>query len=255
MPPGQGQVVSGILFSPRGGSAYVVRSLAEELPAHGWSVRVLSGSRSDIEGAGDARRFYRGLGVHVVDFTPALGCPNPMHPGPGMAPMHPSYEDREGAPDRVFASLDDAGYERQVLAWADALKAAGGGTADVLHLHHLTPLNEAAVRVAPGVPVVGHIHGTELIMLEQIADGAPAGWDHAESWARRMRGWAADCARLVVASSSGGERAANVLGVEGERFAVVPSGLDPEVWRRREVDRRACWHQHLVERPPGWRPG
>ena len=121
--------MSGILFSPRGGSAYVVRSLAEELPAHGWSVRVLSGSRSDIEGAGDARRFYRGLDVHVVDFTPALGCPNPLHPGPGMAPMHPSYEDREGAPDRVFASLDDADYERQVLAWADALKAAGGGTA------------------------------------------------------------------------------------------------------------------------------
>ena len=34
-------------------------------------------------------------------------------------------------------------------------------------------LNEAAARVAPHVPVVGQLHGTELLMLEQIAAGAP----------------------------------------------------------------------------------
>ena len=28
--------------------------------------------------------------------------------------MHPSYEDRPGAPDRVFAALDDAQAEHQV---------------------------------------------------------------------------------------------------------------------------------------------
>ena len=38
--------------------------------------------------------------------------------------------------------------------------------------------------MAPDVPVVGHLHGTELLMLERIADGAPAGWRHAEAWAR-----------------------------------------------------------------------
>jgi len=233
----------------------VVRSLAQELPARGWSVTVLSGSRRDIEGAGDARTFYRGLDPHVVDFTDALAAPDPMQPGPGSPPMHPSYEDREGAPDRVFASLNDADYERQVQAWTHALEAAGGDAVDVLHLHHLTPLNEAAVRAAPGVPVVGHLHGTELIMLERIAEGPPPAWDHAERWAERMRGWAADCAQLVVASAGGADRAARVLGIERGRFGVVPSGLDPAAWRRRPVDRPAHWRRHLVERPRGWRPG
>ena len=36
--------------------------------------------------------------------------------------MHPSYEDRPGAPDRVFAALDDAAYEHQVAAWARVLE-------------------------------------------------------------------------------------------------------------------------------------
>ena len=74
--------------------------------------------------------------------------------------MHPSYEDRPDAPDRIFAALDDATYERQVTAWCRALQAVGAATADVLHLHHLTPINEAAARVAPGVRIVGHLHGT-----------------------------------------------------------------------------------------------
>ena len=39
--------------------------------------------------------------------------------------MHPSYEDRPGAPDRVFASLDDEEYERQVVAWCRALQSVG----------------------------------------------------------------------------------------------------------------------------------
>ena len=89
--------------------------------------------------------------------------------------MHPSYEDRAGAPDRVFARLDDADAERQVAAWARALQSVGAAHADVLHLHHLTPIHEAARRAAPDVPVVGHLHGTELLMLEAI-DARPRRW-------------------------------------------------------------------------------
>ena len=87
--------------------------------------------------------------------------------------MHPSYEDRPGASDGVFAAIDDAGFERHVAAWSRAFEAADAAECDVLHLHHLTPLHEAAARVAPGVPIVTHLHGTELLMLEEIADGAP----------------------------------------------------------------------------------
>src|SRR4051812_46449469 len=155
------RVLMGLLFYPRGGSAHVARNLATALPREGWDVTVLSGSLSGR--AGDARAFYRGVDVHPVDMTPALQSLDPLAADP---PFHPSYEDRPDAPDRVFAALDDDQAERQVAAWARALEAAGAARADVLHLHHLTPLNEAAARVVPDVPVVGHLHGTELLMLE-----------------------------------------------------------------------------------------
>src|ERR1700730_6390056 len=65
----------------------------------------------------------------------------------------PPYEDRRAAPDRVFAAVDDAAYERLVGAWIDVLARAGADAADLLHLHHLTPANEAAARGFPSLPV------------------------------------------------------------------------------------------------------
>ena len=232
------RVLSALMFFPRGGSAHVARALAAALPAHGWDVTLVSGSRS---GHGDARAFYAGLDVHAVDFDA------------GDAPMHPSYEDRPDAPDRVFAAVDDAEHERHVDAWADALTEAGAAGHDVLHLHHLTPMHEAAAQVAPGVPVITHLHGTELLMLEAIADGAP--WPYAERWARRMRRWAQDSERLLVLSPSQIDRAVRLLGIERSRCVVSPNGFDPERFDRLEVDRAALWRRHLVDEPRGWRPG
>src|SRR3954451_18961962 len=162
----------GLLFFPRGGSSPVAHNLASALPAAGWTPSILSGSLRIPGRPGDARAFYAGLDVHAVDFTAARRAPHPPPPAP---PFHPSYEDRPGAPDPIMCSLDDDRYERQVAAWARALAAAGAADADVLHLHHLTPLNEAAQRVAPGVPVVGHLHGTELLMLVEI-EAEPYHW-------------------------------------------------------------------------------
>jgi glycosyltransferase involved in cell wall biosynthesis len=230
------------MFFPRGGSAHVARALAEALPAHGWEVTILSGS---VGGGGlsDAERFYAGLDVRAVDFAA------------GDAPMHPSYEDRPGAPDPVFAALDDAECERHVAAWAAALEAAGAASVDVLHLHHLTPLHEAAARVAPDVPVVAHIHGTELLMLEQIATGPPASWVHADAWAERMRRWAARAERLLLLSPSQIPRVEALLGLGADRCVVSPNGFDPERFAPRPVDRAAHWREHLVAHPRGWRPG
>jgi glycosyltransferase involved in cell wall biosynthesis len=228
------------MFFPRGGSSHVARSLARELPGHDWDVTVLTGSR---HGHGDAARFYRDLDVHTVDFD-----------APGV-PMHPSYEDRRDAPDPVFARVDDATYEHHVATWAEALERAGAAEADVLHLHHLTPIHEAAARVAPHVPVVGHLHGTELLMLEEIAEGPPQGWDHADAWAGRMRGWAERCDRLVVLSETQVARAETLLGIDAERCVVLPNGFDPETFHVRDVDRAAHWRRHLVDQPQGWRPG
>jgi glycosyltransferase involved in cell wall biosynthesis len=230
------------MFFPRGGSAHVARALATNLPASGWDVTILSGS---IGGGGlsDAERFYAGLDVHAVDFSS------------GDAPMQPSYEDRPDAPDPVFAAVDDPEYERHVAAWSAALEDVGAARYDVLHLHHLTPLHEAAARVAPDVPVVAHLHGTELLMLERIASGPPPSWTHAPAWAGRMRRWAARAERLLLLSPSQLERVETLLGIGADRCVVCPNGFDPERFAPRPVDRRTHWRRHLVEDPRGWRPG
>jgi glycosyltransferase involved in cell wall biosynthesis len=169
-------------------------------------------------------------------------------------PMHPSYEDRPGAPDRVFASLSDEEYERQVVAWCRALQSVDAASADVLHLHHLTPLNEAAARVAPEVPIVGHLHGTEMLMLEAI-EADPGRWPHGSAWAARMRGWAAACERIILLSETQELRAEELLGVDEERCVLVPNGFDPKVFRPRHIDHPALWRRHLVDEPRAWGPG
>jgi glycosyltransferase involved in cell wall biosynthesis len=230
------------MFFPRGGSAHVARAFADTLPGQGWDVTLVAGSLGG-DGLCDATRFFAGRDVHPVDFTA------------GDAPMHPSYEDRPGAPDRVFAAVDDDEYERHVAAWAAALEGAGAARHDVLHLHHLTPVHEAAARVAPDVPVVVHLHGTELLMLERIAEGAPETWPHADAWAARMRRWAARARRILVLSPSQIPRVEALLGIDAERCVVVPNGFDPDCFAPRPVDRAAHWHEHLVAHPRGWRPG
>jgi glycosyltransferase involved in cell wall biosynthesis len=248
------RVLSAILFSPRGGSASAARALARGLREWGCAVTLVSGSRSDQGIHGNARNFYGD--ARSVSFDSALASDAPLQfDGPvGSAPLHPSYEDRPGAPDAVFATLDDRDYERQVDAWCRELVRAGAREADVLHLHHLTPINEAAARVAPDVPVVGQIHGTELLMLERIAAGPPAHWRYAERWAARMRGWANSCARLVV-TPSGVERTIELLGVPRDRVVGLPNGVDIELFAPRSIDRRAFWRDVLVDQPQGWLPG
>jgi glycosyltransferase involved in cell wall biosynthesis len=241
----------GLAFFPRGGSAHVARNLATALGSAGWEVTVVSGSLAQPGEPGDAREFYAGLDVRPLDLTAALAAPDPMRADP---PMHPSYEDRPGAPDRVFAALDDDAFERQAVTWCRALQSVGAATANVLHLHHLTPIHEAAARVAPGVPVIGHLHGTELLMLEAIED-RPDRWAHAEAWADRMRRWAAACERLILLSPTQAERAERLLGVDPERCVVVPNGFDPAAFHPRHVDHGAHWRRHLVEEPRGWAPG
>lgn len=235
------RVLNGVFFFPRGGSSQVVRALSRELPSHGWTVRVLSGSLPG--GPGDAATFYSGLDLHAVDFAE------------GGAPMHPSYEDRPEAPDRCFALVDDAEYHAHVAAWERGLRAAEADSFDLLLLNHLTPLNEAAERVAPDVPIIGHLHGTELMMLEQIEAGAPSHWAHADAWARRLRRWAQLCTRVVVQTPANVDRAVSLLGITRRACAVVANGFDPAVFSARTVDRTAIWRRALVTHPQGWRPG
>jgi glycosyltransferase involved in cell wall biosynthesis len=250
------RLLMGIYFYPRGGSAHSARAIARELGTNDFEVTLLSGSRSDLGEDSRADRFYSGLDLRALDFTPAVRAADPLrYRGPaGTAPIHGSYEDRPGAPDRVLASFDEEAYELQVEVWAKAMTAAATDGVDALYLHHLTPLNEAAARALPEVPVIGHVHGTELLMLEAIEAGPPAGWTHAGEWAERLRRWAAACERIVVNDSGGLERAAALLELEEDRFVLIPNGVDP-AFAPAPVDRRAHWRRHLVAEPRGWRPG
>ena len=241
----------GLAFFPRGGSAHVARNLAAGLGGAGWDVTIVSGSLARPGEPGDAREFYAGLDVRPVDMTRALEAPDPMRADP---PMHPSYEDRPGAPDRVLASLDDGEYERQVAAWARALRSVDAASADVLHLHHLTPIHEAAGRVAPGVPIVGHLHGTELLMLEAI-EADPGRWTHAAAWVARMRAWARACERVIVLTETQVTRVEQLLGLDADRCVLVPNGFDPEAFRPGRSDHVGHWRRHLVDEPHGWAPG
>jgi glycosyltransferase involved in cell wall biosynthesis len=242
------RVVSGLFFFPRGGSAQVARALSRSLAQTGWEVTLAAGSLGQAGEQTHAPTFFDGVDLVTVDYSP--GRPRDE----GGVPFQPSYEDRPGAPDRVFATVDDDTYERLVGVWADALARAGAARAELLHLHHLTPANEAALRAFPAVRVVGQLHGTELAMLRAIETGAPAGWQFAERWRQRMRGWARACARLIVPPGASAE-VARLLALPRGALVELPSGVELDLFRRQPLNRMqrlAHWRRWLVEQPLGW---
>jgi glycosyltransferase involved in cell wall biosynthesis len=254
----RGLVLSGLFFFPRGGAAQVTRSLARALPAAGWQLTLAAGSLGRWGEPTHAASFFGGIDVHPLDYSPALELAEPLA---APVPFPPSYEDRPDAPDRVFAAVGDAAHGRLVAAWIDVLARAGAGRADLLHLHHLTPANEAAARAFPLLPVLGHLHGTELAMLRMIEAGAPPDWGYAQVWGRRLRAWARRCGLLAVPPGAEAE-AALLLGVERAKLRGLPSGVELERFSPRPLvgeERIAFWRRWLVERPRGWdqsgRPG
>src|SRR6266540_1770240 len=242
------RVVSGLFFFPRGGSAQVARALSRALAQTGWEVTLATGSLGQAGEQTHAPTFYDSVDLVTVDYSPD------RQGSEGGMPFQPSYEDRPGAPDRVFAMVDDDAYERLVEVWAAALDRAGAARAELLHLHHLTPANEAALRAFPTVPVVGQLHGTELALLRAFEAGAPAGWRFAERWQQRMRRWARACERLIVPPGASAE-ITRLLTLPRGALVELPSGVELDLFRRRPLDRRqrlAHWRRWLLEQPLGW---
>ncbi len=263
----------GLLFFPRGGAAYVVRYLSPALARAGWSISLAAGSLGEPGEETHAPTFFHGLDVHVVDFTDAVR--EFETGGDAIAapqPMHPSYEDRVGAPDVVLASVPPELIAHLSSVWEAPLQAAGADRADVLHLHHLTPQMEAARRRWPQVPVVAHLHGTELNLIEAIEDrvalaaklgetlatmptaGAAldageglldAGelemmrstrwdsWRHGEFWAARLKQQAQSADHLIAVSPLRRDEAISRLGIAPDRITFVPNGVDMDRFRPR----------------------
>jgi glycosyltransferase involved in cell wall biosynthesis len=172
--------------------------------------------------------------------------------------MQPSYEEREGVPDRSFTRVSPHQGERIVAAWARLIGASAElRRARVFHLHHLTPIHDAAALVAPDVPVVTHLHGTELKMLDQIDRGDPGvgEGEHAGWWAARMRAAAHRAAATIVISPHQHDEAVRLLGLAPATVHLIPDGVDAghfAVRRAPADERRERWLEWLVRDPQGW---
>jgi glycosyltransferase involved in cell wall biosynthesis len=252
-----GEIIHSLSFYPRGGSAQVVRYLAAAQQQQGWRPCIVSGSLGRHGDIGHAATFFSGLPVVAAHFGPAVAAwRRGRDPMTQPVPMHPSYEDRPYAPDRVFASLSPALAEHQVRSWQRVLERARARAPAVLHLHHLTPLHEAATGRFPGTPVVTHLHGTELLMLERIIAGnVPSSWSHADYWLRRLRGTAGRSDHVVTVSADHAERARAVLRVRDDLVSVVPNGVDTDRFRPIRLgtaERLALLRRWLVDDPRGW---
>jgi D-inositol-3-phosphate glycosyltransferase len=274
----RGRLGMGLMFYPRGGSAQVARYLSHALVDAGWDVVLVSGSLGSPGEETHAATFFEGLHVEAVDFTPALerfrlGADHLA----GPVPFHGSFEDREGAPDPVFAALDPEQAEAQVSAWEAMFERAGFRHVDVLHLHHLTPLHDAAARRCPERPVVTHLHGTELKMLDRIdrldavahaldtsldrlaaivdagellSDCRLTGADrellrqttlsryrYGKAWAARLELSARRSRRIACISPHDASDAARLLGVPDDLIELMPNGVDTDVFNRSPLRR------------------
>jgi glycosyltransferase involved in cell wall biosynthesis len=252
-------VAMGLLFYPRGGSALVAAYLSRALIARGWHVTLACGSLGAEGALGNAATFFAGIDTVPVAYDEAVArWKRGADPMDAPFPMHPSYEEREGVPDRSFPRVSPAQGERMVAAWvrlfagSDALRRAR-----VLHLHHLTPIHDAAAAVMPGVPVVTHLHGTELKMLDAIARAQPGVGQgpHARWWAERMGEAARRADATIVISPHQHDEAVRLLGLDPATVHLLPDGVDLErfaVRRSDDLERRARWLEWLARDPQGW---
>ena len=97
---------------------------------------------------------------HAPADDAALRAPDPLAASP---PLHPSYEDRPGAPDRVMASLGDGAFEHLVDEWERILDAPG-----VLNDVEVAELWESAL----GVIVIGEQRPVMPAPLDELKQRA-----------------------------------------------------------------------------------
>ena len=249
----------GLLFYPRGGSAQVAGYLSRALVAQGCQVTLACGSLGAEGAHGNAATFFAGVDTVPAAYDDAVArWKRGEDPMDAPFPMHPSYEDREDAPDRAFSKVSPQQGGQMVAAWA---RLIGGSArlrrAEIFHLHHLTPLHEAVATALGGVPIVTHLHGTELKMLDAIARDQPGVGQgpHARWWAERMAEAARRADATIAISPHQRSEAVRLLGLDPATVHLLPDGVDAErfaVRRPSDDERRERWLDWLVRNPQGW---
>jgi len=247
----------GLFFYPRGGSVRVAGYLSRALQELGWPVTMACGSLGPAGVLGNAESMF-GVDVVAARYDHAVArWTQGEDPMDAPFPMHPSFEARAGVPDRAFPWVSPAQGERMAMAWAALLAQSDAmGQARVLHLHHLTPVHDAVALAFPGIPVVTHLHGTELKMLDAIARSEPSiDGPHAEWWAARMRASARRAVATITISPHDQDEAVRLLGIAPETVHVVPNGVDTDrftPYRSSAEERRSHWLRWFATEPQGW---
>jgi hypothetical protein len=108
---------------------------------------------------GNAESVFAGVDIVAAAYDDAVArWGRGEDPMDAPFPMHPSFEARSGVPDRAFPWVSPAQGERMAVAWAGLIsRSEGMARARVLHLHHLTPVHDAAALALPGAAVVTHL--------------------------------------------------------------------------------------------------
>ena len=250
-------VLMGFYFFPRGGSAQVARYLCRALAGGPWVPTLFAGSLGSFSAKSNAEGFFSGINCESLDYSPAhadwVRGDDPME---SVVPMHASYETKSGVSDRCFFDLDDTAYDGQVASWTRFLARHTADAPAIVHLHHLTPIHQAIRDLWPTVPIITHLHGTELKMIDGLGPvPEPGRWE--AQWVERMRCWAGDSDRIIVVSEYDAQLAATLLPVNPSRVVIIGGGTDTSVFCPQTIiaaHRAACWERWLVTDPRGWLP-
>ena len=146
---------------------------AERSAGTRWKPTVFSGSMGTLADNSNARQVLRRGQVRIAR----------LHRRPVRVAWRRRRDERGGADAGIVrrqgrcARPDHSRSRQRCLRPSGqqldpVLRGQLAGRPDVVHLHHLTPMHEAVRRVWPGVPVVTHLHGTELKMLSAVQDGS-----------------------------------------------------------------------------------
>jgi glycosyltransferase involved in cell wall biosynthesis len=107
------------------------------------------------------------------------------------------------------------------------------------------------------VPVLTHLHGTELKMLDAIARDSPdvGQGPHARWWASRAKAAALRATATITTSPYERGEAVRLLEVDPDTVHCLPNGVDTELFAPRRLSddqRREQWLEWLVRDPQGW---